>query len=326
MSHITIGIGVWWRKENAGMRLMMQIDRKRVMDAFAKYTNHYDVTDEKIKLKIDHTYRVAGLCDRIARSIGLSESDIDLAWLTGMLHDVGRFEQLRQFGTFSDAESIDHAHFAVEILFDDNKIVDYVDVDLELARKCGKLFASERGTYVDKKDMKESDRQDELVERNSTSKEMSTIHQYTDIEIVSIAIWNHSAFRVEKGLDERTKLFCDIIRDADKIDILKVNHDIPLEIIYNVSTPELKNAVVSDGVMQEFFNHQAILRGTKKTPIDNRVGHAALVFELVFQQSYAIVEEQGYLEKILQFQSDNSKTKKQFEKLRKCMQEFLNCV
>ena len=37
------------------------VDRQRVMEAFADYTSHYDNSDGKIKLKIDHTYRVAAL-------------------------------------------------------------------------------------------------------------------------------------------------------------------------------------------------------------------------------------------------------------------------
>ena len=34
--------------------------------------------------------RVADLCERIAKSLDLSQEDIDLAWLSGMLHDIGR--------------------------------------------------------------------------------------------------------------------------------------------------------------------------------------------------------------------------------------------
>ena len=90
------------------------IDRKKVLNNFAEYTNAYNISDSKIKLKVEHTYRVAGLCDRIARSLKLSAYDTDLAWLIGILHDVGRFEQIRRFGTFSDADSIDHAHYAVK--------------------------------------------------------------------------------------------------------------------------------------------------------------------------------------------------------------------
>lgn len=253
------------------------IDRKKVMDVFAEYTSHYDSSDGKIKLKIDHTYRVAGLCDRIARSLELDEADVELAWVTGMLHDIGRFEQLRRFGTFSDAESIDHAHYGVEILFEEGKIFDYLTI--------GKA--------------------DE------------------EYDIIQTAIYNHSAYRVEEGLSERTKMFCDILRDADKVDILKVNHDVPLEVIYNVTTEELKHAVVTDEVMKQFFEKHAILRSVKKTCVDNVAGHAALVFELVYPESLCVVKEQGYLEKLLHFASENQVTREQFAKLRECMEKYL---
>ena len=34
-----------------------------------------------------------------------------------MLHDIGRFEQIRRFGTFNDAQSVDHAEFGADLLF-----------------------------------------------------------------------------------------------------------------------------------------------------------------------------------------------------------------
>ena len=105
------------------------INRKKVLNSFAEYTSNYNISDSKIKLKAEHTYRVAGLCDRIARSLELSACDTDLAWLIGILHDVGRFEQIKRFCTFSDADSIDHAHYAVNILFDNGKLADYLEDD-----------------------------------------------------------------------------------------------------------------------------------------------------------------------------------------------------
>lgn len=110
----------------------MIIDRKNVEDTFKKYTDNYDTSDEKIKLKVDHTYRVAALSERIAISLGLDKADTDLAWLIGMLHDIGRFEQLKNYGTFSDADSIDHAHYGVELLFDEGLIWKFIDKTLSL--------------------------------------------------------------------------------------------------------------------------------------------------------------------------------------------------
>lgn len=37
----------------------MKIDRARAQKAFADYAAHYNAADAKVKLKIDHTYRVA---------------------------------------------------------------------------------------------------------------------------------------------------------------------------------------------------------------------------------------------------------------------------
>lgn len=75
--------------------------------------------DERIALKVEHTYEVAGLCDEIARGEGLPPADVDLAWLCGLLHDIGRFEQLRQWGTFSDADSCSHAALGIQVLKDE---------------------------------------------------------------------------------------------------------------------------------------------------------------------------------------------------------------
>ena len=88
----------------------MIIDRERVKNTFAEYTSGYNAADPKIKLKIDHTYRVAELCELIARDLNLDEYETDVAWLTGMLHDVGRFEQIKRYNTFNDAQSVDHAN------------------------------------------------------------------------------------------------------------------------------------------------------------------------------------------------------------------------
>ena len=105
----------------------MKIDRARAQRAFADYAAHYNTADPKVKLKIDHTYRVAALCSRIAESLSLPQQDIDLAWLSGILHDVGRFEQLRRYNTFMDAQSVSHAALSVSVLFDEGHIRDYLD-------------------------------------------------------------------------------------------------------------------------------------------------------------------------------------------------------
>ena len=47
----------------------MKLDRDKAGKAFRNYVAQYNAQDEKVKLKIDHTYRVAALCEQIAQSI-----------------------------------------------------------------------------------------------------------------------------------------------------------------------------------------------------------------------------------------------------------------
>ena len=95
------------------------MNRTRIKQTFAEYTSKYNASDPKIKLKIDHTYRVAALAERIAKTVTDVSIDTDLAWAMGMLHDIGRFEQVKRYGTFVDSESVDHAALGISILFDE---------------------------------------------------------------------------------------------------------------------------------------------------------------------------------------------------------------
>ena len=91
-------------------------------EVFTKYVSSYDMENSDIKLKYNHSFRVMKLSVKYAKLLNFSEEDIELAKIIGLLHDIGRFEQLRVYHTYSDAESIDHAHYGVQELFEKNII------------------------------------------------------------------------------------------------------------------------------------------------------------------------------------------------------------
>lgn len=260
----------------------IEIDREHVKSVFKEYTDRYDVSDQKVRLKIEHTYRVAALCEEIARAEKMPKADIELAWLSGMLHDIGRFEQLKKYGTFIDSESVDHAQFGADILFGDKN------------KKCDEGMIRE---FID------DSTEDTLIEN---------------------VIREHSVYRINEDLDERTKRICHVLRDADKIDILKVNTEFPLEEIYNTTTEKLRNAPVSKEVVDSFYEHKAVWRGLKKTIVDHVVGHCSLVFELVYAHSLAIMKEQGFIWKLLEFETNDEGTAKAFREMKKEMQDYLD--
>lgn len=105
------------------------INLVKAREEFEKYVNNYNSQNPKIKMRIEHSYRVAQVSKRIAETINLKGEDVQLAELIGILHDIGRFEQIRIYDTFMDKESIDHADFGVEVLFKDNLIRRFIKDD-----------------------------------------------------------------------------------------------------------------------------------------------------------------------------------------------------
>lgn len=284
----------------------MKINREHIKKTFQEYTDRYDSTNPKIKLKIDHTYRVANLCEQIAQSLELSAAEVDLAWLSGMLHDVGRFEQLRRYNTFSDAQSIDHARFAVELLYDEGLIADYVP----------EISTTE--LVADARTWRSMGGANESPTAQSEDMPLSDI-----LQTLRIAIGEHSAYRIQKGLDERTRMFCQILRDADKVDIFRVICDTPMEEVYGFQTKDILRSAITPEVMQAFYEHHAVLRKLKKCPADYIVAHGSLTFELVYPESLRIAKEQGYLKQMMSFQSENPDTAEIFEDLRKDLNGYL---
>lgn len=241
--------------------------RQQVEEVFRQYTSAYNADDPKIKLKIDHTFRVAMLAETIAKSVG--GTDTDLAWLCGMLHDIGRFEQVRRYHTFMDVDSVDHAVFGADLLFQEGLLERFVS------------------------DLPEEKRR-----------------------ILEVSIRNHSAYRVQEGLTEEEYNYCNILRDADKIDIFRVNCDTPLEKIYNVTTEKLRTAGVSKEVKQCYYGRTAVRRECRRTAADYVVAHICLVFELVYPISRQIAKEQGYVDRLLDFSSRNAETQEWFSYMR----------
>ena len=104
------------------------MDLQHAKKEFERYLDGYDRTDDKIRLKIVHTYGVTECSRQIAKRMCLSEEDQKLAQLIGLLHDIGRFEQLKRFDSF-EPDTMDHASFGVQILFEEGKIREFIKED-----------------------------------------------------------------------------------------------------------------------------------------------------------------------------------------------------
>lgn len=102
---------------------------KKAKQVFKEYIQSYDFENGLVKLKIAHMYRVTEISRKIAEDLKLEQEDIELAELIGLLHDIGRFEQIRKYGTFIDGISIDHAQQGLQVLFEEGWIRKFIEDD-----------------------------------------------------------------------------------------------------------------------------------------------------------------------------------------------------
>lgn len=73
-----------------------------------RYRNGEGTLPAALELKYLHSQRVAENVRLIAQGLGLKEAEILLAEGCGLVHDIGRFSQYTCYGSFHDADTVDH--------------------------------------------------------------------------------------------------------------------------------------------------------------------------------------------------------------------------
>lgn len=96
------------------------IDKKELLhlkEAFFRYTDKYlkrdDEFAESIILKRDHSLRVADEMRDLSDNLRLPPGERYMSEAIGLYHDIGRYEQLKQYGTFADRHSENHAELGL---------------------------------------------------------------------------------------------------------------------------------------------------------------------------------------------------------------------
>ena len=232
---------------------------------FQEYLKEYDPENEKIKLKIIHTYGVVKYAGELARRMQLSQEDVELAELIGLLHDIGRFEQVKRFDSF-DRTTMSHAEYGVELLFGEQKLI--------------RRFL-EKSTWD---------------------------------EIIRVAIARHSDFSIEdlkpadtsaivtgqpEATADRIYLHAALIRDADKLDNCRVKLEDRIEVLLNETAEKVGTQPITDAVWQDCLAHTSVHSEHRRNAIDHWVSYVAYFFDLNFQESRDIIEEEGFVDRII---------------------------
>lgn len=250
----------------------MVIDLEKAKSEFLKYTEGFDLDNENIRRKKYHSLRVMAVAERIAKYLNLSEEQIEVASLIGLLHDIARFEQYTQFKTFNDLLSFDHGDYALKILDRDmRKYVEFSEYD----------------------------------------------------SLVKVAIRNHNKYEIENGLSEKELLFSKIIRDADKIDIFYE----AVEMFWNGLENQVNSTEISENVEIQFKNQTQIKREKNNNTqnVDGIIGVIAFIYDINFSESFKILKERDFINKILdRFDFKDKKTKDKVKEIRELAYKYIN--
>ena len=241
---------------------MSGLDRAAARRAFDGYVAAFDMGDPCIAMKYDHTMRVADLCEKIASAKGMSAADVDIAWLCGLLHDIGRFEQLRIWGTFKDSASCSHARLGLAVL---DGVSTFDGHTLTGADGRMRLFCD-------------------------------------DVDVVATvcpAVALHSDLSLPDDLDVRTRCFCEIVRDADKVDILRVFGESDVHDVLGLTPGEFANGEISDAAMAAVRERRCLSHADRKGSLDGLIGVACLPFEIVNDSAKGELARLGYLRELL---------------------------
>ena len=101
------------------------INFTKAKEIFENYTSQFDMTNNGIKRKKEHSLRVASISRMIAEKENL---DPDLGELIGLFHDIARFEQIKRFNSFSDRKTgFDHGDEGAKFIEENGWLKDITD-------------------------------------------------------------------------------------------------------------------------------------------------------------------------------------------------------
>lgn len=142
-------------------------------------------------------------------------------------------------------------------------------------------------------------------------------------EIIKKAVKNHNKLKIEKGLTQEQLLFSKIIRDADKLDIMYES----VELFYKGNEEEVNKSILTHKIYEDFKENKIIKRekNTSYDKVNDIASVIAFIYDINFKQTYEIIKEQDYINKILdRYDFEDKETKEKIEEMRVIANEYIN--
>ena len=232
---------------------------RKYITIFEDYVSKYNKEDALIEKKRTHSYRVALHAAKIAESLNLEQEQIDIAYICGLFHDIGRFEQAKQSHTYDDRYFQDHGDYGAKVLEDE--LIKYIT-------------------------------EDERIQK-----------------IIILATKYHNKYEIGDTTEEE-ELYCKIVRDADKIDIME----------YQVNEIDGKYPLDKE-VVDTILKHKLCKNGVVNNKLDHLLRMLCFIYDTNFDYSFKYLKDNNIINKKIQLMIKHSSD--DTTEIVKCIEEYL---
>lgn len=145
------------------------------------------------------------------------------------------------------------------------------------------------------------------------------------IPIILKAIKNHNKYKIEEGLTNKEEMFCKLIRDADKLDILYET-----VCIYWKSEKEvenIENSKISKNIEEQLKKQEEIKKqGNEKfDSADHLLIILSFIYDINFKETFEIIQKQQYISKMLKrFNFKDKETAEKMKNMEEIIEQYIN--
>ena len=221
---------------------------------FFEYTESFkDVPDAApLRLKVEHTLKVFEHACRIVESLGdtISPELGRASVLAALYHDCGRFPQFKEYRTFLDAKSVNHAVLSFQTMRD-------------------RAFLKE----------------EELRVRS----------------LAQCAVLLHNRHKLSPMLDRDARFVTDVVRDADKLDIMEIfldylDHPENPAVVFSLRPDEPVSPEVLAALRERRSPNHAVMRSVS----DFTAAKLVWAFDLNYRHSRREFLRRSYFERLME--------------------------
>ena len=257
------------------------IDLETIEKEFTKFVDNYERT-ERVLLKEKHTKRVANFSCQIAKWFAEDEKNQKIISKAGskekFINLATTIGWLHDLGRFEQAKLYDS--------FSDRKTFDHAQKGVEI-----------------------------LKNNNYIAKYCNEERLY---DTIFTAIYNHNKLEIEEGLNEFDLVQSKIIRDADKLDILRVY----VERLENFKKDD-NNTKINPNILKDLQLKKQIRKEDKHVELDDYLLSLGFIFDINYKRSFELLKQLNYINIIIDKMNTNLTDNEiqELEKVRKILND-----